>query len=312
MHRHSVDVFTVAAARSLRERTDFELHVTSVRALIEAGWTSAGIRAQVRAGRWQRIGRAVILHNGEPTNAEVTRAGLIVLGPRAVTTAFTALEQWGLTGWQRNRIHVLVPRGARVVRPDEIPLRIHYTDRWDPSTFNQHRQLHRPSPAAVRAASTFTNPRPACGLLAATVQQRLVRPADLVGAVENEPRVRHRAALLSAAHDIAGGAQALSEIDFAQLCRSSGLPQPVRQAVRTDPFGRRRYLDAEWRRADGQRVVVEVDGALHLVSQHWWDDQLRQNELVIDGDVVLRYPSVVVRCREPIVIDQLVRALVLY
>ena len=33
-----------------------------------------------------------------------------------------------------------------------------------------------------------------------------------------------RAVLLAAAHDIAQGAQALSEIDFARLCRSGGLP----------------------------------------------------------------------------------------
>jgi very-short-patch-repair endonuclease len=64
-----------------------------------------------------------------------------------------------------------------------------------------------------------------------------------------------------------------------------------------------------WRRADGRQVVVEVDGALHLIPRRWWDDQLRQNELVLAGDLVLRFPSVVVRCEPMVVVDQLRRAL---
>jgi very-short-patch-repair endonuclease len=64
-----------------------------------------------------------------------------------------------------------------------------------------------------------------------------------------------------------------------------------------------------WRLPDGRRLVVEVDGALHLVARRWWDDQLRQNELVLGGDLVLRYPSVVVRCEKALVLDQLRRLL---
>ena len=50
--------------------------------------------------------------------------------------------------------------------------------------------------------------------------------------------------------------------------------------------------------------MVEVDGALHLVPKRWWDDQLRQNELVLKDDLVLRH-------EKPIVISQLSRALLL-
>jgi hypothetical protein len=117
--------------------------------------------------------------------------------------------------------------------------------------------------------------------------------------------------LLAGTHDIGQGAHALSEIDFARLCRRHGLPEPCRQAVRRDSNGRRRYLDAKWRRSDGRDVVAEVDGALHLIARRWWDDQLRQNELVLVGDLVLRFPSVVVRCEPLLVIDQLRRALLI-
>lgn len=111
--------------------------------------------------------------------------------------------------------------------------------------------------------------------------------------------------------DIAQGAEALSEIDFVRLCRRFTLPAPIQQAVRRDASGRRRYLDASWRRHDGRLVVVEVDGALHLTARRWWADQLRQNELVLDDALVLRYPSVVVRTEQALVARQLRRALLL-
>ena len=52
------------------------------------------------------------------------------------------------------------------------------------------------------------------------------------------------------------------------------------------------------------------DGALHLTPRRWYDDQLRQNEVVLGGTVVLRYPSVVVRDEPHLVIAQLRRILV--
>jgi hypothetical protein len=285
--------------------------VASIEESLRAGFTYEQIRANLRANRWQQIGRAIVWHNGEPTTDELRQAALVVLGPRAALTSFTGLAEWGLEGWDRDPIHVLVPRGARVRRPDGLRLRIHYTDHWRPEDMHRARRLHRPAQAAVLAAASFVGPRPACGVLAAVVQQRLARAADVTAAVEAAPRVRHRGALLMAARDIEQGAQALSEIDLARLCRSAGLPTPSRQAVRVLPDGRRRYLDAEWRRRDGRRVVVEVDGALHLVAARWWDDQLRQNELVLGDDLVLRFPTVVLRHERPIVISQLRRALLL-
>jgi hypothetical protein len=127
--------------------------------------------------------------------------------------------------------------------------------------------------------------------------------------VQRHSRVRHHAALKLAVADIAQGAEALSEIDFVGLCRRSGLPVPTLQAVRIDGSGRRRYVDAEWTSRSGRRVVAEVDGALHLAPRRWWNDQLRQNELMLTGDLVLRFPTVVLRHEEAVVANQLRRAL---
>ena len=75
-----------------------------------------------------------------------------------------------------------------------------------------------------------------------------------------------------------------------------------------EPDGRRRYLDVEWRKGT-RALAAEVDGALHLVPQRWFDDQLRQNEIVLAGTPLLRFPSVVVRAEEALVVDQLRRGL---
>jgi hypothetical protein len=265
------------------------------------------VASQVRARRWRVLGSAVVLHNGSLTVGQRQRVALINCGPRAVLTSFTAARRWGLQGWSRPEIHVLAPAGTR--RPDISGLVLHRARQWRTIDVSPARRLHRLAPALVVAASSFGSPRPGCGLLAAAVQQRLVSSAELRSAVTAATRRRHRSALLLALDDIAQGAQALSEIDFVRLCRRHALPGPRLQAVRTDPAGRRRYLDAEWDLADGRVLAVEVDGALHLSPRRWYDDQLRQNEVVLGGSVVLRYPSVIVRTEEATVVAQLRRAL---
>jgi hypothetical protein len=112
---------------------------------------------------------------------------------------------------------------------------VHYTSRWDPTEHLTGRPVHRVAHALVLAASTFAKPRPACGILAAGVQQRLVRADQLKDAGLSRARVRHRRILRLAIEDIAQGAEALSEIDFVRLCRRSGLPEPNRQVVRRGP-----------------------------------------------------------------------------
>lgn len=265
------------------------------------------VTAHLAADRWREVGSAIVLHNGPLTRAQRERVAVINCGPRAVLTSFSAASAWGLAGWERDEVHVLAPGGA--TNPRIQGLILHRTRDWRRADIAVNRRLHRLAPALLIAAASFRSERPGCGLLAAGVQQRLVRAADVRRALEAAPRVRHRRALMLATQDIAQGAHALSEIDFVNLCRRFGLPIPTRQAVRVDRFGRRRYLDVEWRLPDGRRVAAEIDGALHLSPVRWVEDQLRQNEVVIDGTIMLRYPTVVVRAEPALVAEQLGRVL---
>lgn len=183
-------------------------------------------------------------------------------------TSFTAAEVLGLTRWRRDDPHVLVPGGTKIRRVPQLSTRVHFASDWS-KVASGRLGVHEPGAALVLAAGSFRSVRPACGILAAGVQQRVVTADDLTSALIAAPRVRHRAELVLAVQDIGQGSEALSEIDFIRLCRRHGLPEPVRQAVRREPSGRRRYVDAEWVRRDGRRVVAEVDGALHLIVMDW-------------------------------------------
>lgn len=296
-----------AAAAALIADLHLPETVTTRAILIASGFTYAQIDAHLSAYRWRAWGGAIVLHNGPLHREEMLAVALINCGPRSALTGFTLAADVGLAGWDREEVHVLVPGGARIQRIPGIRLRVHWTSDWSKELVTDGR--HALAPALVRAAATFSRPRPAIGLLAAAVQQRLATVTGLRQALHTAPRTRHRHALLTALDDIEQGAQALSEIDFARLCRRYGLPEPKRQAVRREPSGRRRYLDAEWRTRSGRRLAVEVDGALHVAVRRWWSDQLRQNEIAISDRTVLRFPSAVVRHEEALVIDQLTRAL---
>ena len=285
--------------------------VTTVGRLQKQGWSEAAIRAQLDAGRWQRLGYAIVRHNGPLSRRQIWTVGRLHGGPQALLTGFTAAEACGLIRWERDVVHLLVPAGTRLRSRSPVPVRLHHAREFDRAMAGAAAAVHRLPEALLRAAATFPHPRPACGLLAAAVQQRLLVPRDLAWALQQAPRQKHRSALRSAIDDIRQGSEALSEIDFVRLCRTHGLPAPHQQTVRCDVAGRRRYLDATWRRADGRLVVVEVDGALHLVATRWWDDQLRQNELTLADAIVLRFPSVIVRTEPTVVATQLRRALLL-
>ncbi len=290
----------------MRARSDPRL-VTTARTLRADGVSRTQVAAELRAGRWRRAGLAIVLHNGPLSRPQQREVARVHAGPTAVFTAFTAAELVGLRGWEQDEVHLLAPGGTRVRPGSPVALRLHLTGTRP--VREQGRLVEALPFALLRAAASWTTSRPGCGLLAAAVQQRRTTPEALEAALATATRTKFRAVLRAAVADIAGGSQALSEIDFVQLCRRHGLPEPVRQAVRLDSTGRRRFLDATWRRADGRLVVAEVDGALHLAPRYWWSDQLRQNELVLDDALVLRFPTVVVRTEEFVVARQLRRAI---
>jgi hypothetical protein len=276
-----------AAPRLLLHQTG----VASFRQLKAHGLTESWIRAQVDAHRWQRVGaRCVVSHNHVLSRRQRMWVALLdPVGPTALA-GLSSLEVAGLRffGDEARQIHVVVQRGARYHRFPEV--RVHESRRFDPRFMVWQEGLPCTSLArsALDAGAWQPYPRYACGVLAAVVQQRICGAAELSDALALVGRIRHKKHMRRAIVDIAGGAEALSEIDIAHLCRKYDITPPVRQRLRRDPSGRRRYLDCEWDLPGGRVVVLEVDGSHHLTVEHWEADMKRERAIVISGRQVLR------------------------
>jgi very-short-patch-repair endonuclease len=265
------------------------------------------VRWRLASGRWRRVCRGVLVTQSGPlTEEQRLWAQILAAGEGAVLAGLTAARLDGLTGFAEDRNYLLIPmsRRSRKALPGVVVRRSLALGPADvhPSRLPPRTRFGR---SIVDAAAWAATDRRARAILAAAVQQRLVRPADLGAVVERRPRVRRRALMRATLADVEGGAQALSELDFCDLVRRFRLPEPDRQFERVDEQGRR-WLDAVWERA---RLVAEIDGRWHMDARTWWADMARDNELTIDGYRVLRFPAFVVRDNPQAVAAQIARAL---
>ncbi len=286
--------------------------VTSAQAVRSLG--RGVVRSRLAQGRWRRICRGVLLTgNGRLHHDQQLWVAVLTAGTDAFLAGATAAAEHGVRLRHHRELHVLVPaeRNATPMAghlPDDMPpVRIHRTTVLPPA----HRHAARPprtsvARSVVDAAAWAGTDDAARTIIAASVQQRCVRPGDIRTVLTIQRRVRRRRLIDLTLADVEGGARALSEIDFLQLCRRHALPSPDLQQHRRDGYGRRRYLDAYWH---AQRVHAEVDGAHHMEVEHWAADMLRQNALWIRGDRVLRFPAWLVRARPDEVAAQLRAAL---
>lgn len=311
--RHTATVLSIlptGAGRSgLDEVVWAQVGVLSRRQLSDYGVTKDGVRSQIRARRWRLVGpRVVVLHRGPLSRAQRLWVAVLHGGRHAALAAWTAAEIAGLTGFERAAVHIVVPRGTLV--PRLRGLVVHESRRLSPEDIHPAAlpRRVRSERAVLDAASWSVTRRGGCALAAAAVAQGIVPAHRLETALHNAGAIRYRRALAYALADIDGGSRSLAEIDFIRLCRQADLPAPRQQVIRL-VGGRRRYLDAEWLRADGVRVVAEVDGGQHRELVHWQADMDRQNEITLDGSVVLRFPSAVLRVDRDRCLWQLARAL---
>lgn len=281
--------------------------------LLALGISAGTVDRMVGGRRWQTDagGLVVVMHNGPPTPIQQESVAVLAGGRVCALAARTAAARAGLTGWEADLIEVVVPRGTTYPELTLAAVKVHESRRFTaddihPSAWPPRVRIER---ALVDAAVWSRRARTACGVLAAGVQQRLAVAERLLDELDTAGRVRHRQVLRAALVDIGGGAHAVSEIDFVRFCARNGLPKPVHQRVRRDADGRRRYLDATLIGRGGKVVRVEIDGALHLVVQTYWDDMARGNELSIDRETALRFPSFVIHADDEQALAQLRRAL---
>lgn len=269
------------------------------------GFDHRAVAREVAADRWTRHGRhTVALHTAALTEeAHRWRAVWEVAERAALLDGVTALQAAGLTGFTEGVLHVSVPRNARC--PAVEGVRTHRVARTSRERLGDGLPRARVEVAAVRAAHWAASDRQAALILCLVVQQRLTTGARLVAATSTVAGRARRALVRQLALDVADGAHSLGELDFHRLCRAHAVPPPERQVLRTTPSGRV-YLDVRWA---GSGLVVEIDGAGHRVGLAVTDDNLRQNEVVLHSDRVLRVDLVGLRVAEAAFMAQVRRGL---
>ena len=277
------------------------------RALLrDLGVDRHAISREVEGDRWRcHRGQTFAVHTRPLDPPALWWRALWETGERiAVRDAVSALLAAGVTGSHQAVIHVSIPRTFN--RSRILGVRVHRVRRVDGEVITG-RGVPRVAPAlaAIRAAHWVSSDRQAALILVLPVQQGVVSGSQLQTASTVWVGRRRRALVPVLVQDITDGARSLGELDFALLCRQRGLPEPDRQVVRRTPRGRV-YLDVRWRRS---RLVVEIDGSHHGAGLAMVADHLRQNEVALQREVVLRITLLGLRVAADTFLDQVARAL---
>jgi hypothetical protein len=206
-----------------------------------------------------------------------------------------------LAGFESRVLHVCIPHTSRT--PSLAGVRYHRSRNFESlvAPLRLPRRIALPHALIAMASSGGSDER-AHHVLAAAVQQRLVRTSDLRQAATAQPKLRRRQAISESLLDIDDGAQSLNEIAMKRIVRSYGLPTPQLQ-IHSATARRRSRIDGGWP-DDG--VYFEIDGTGHFEIAKWLDDADRHNEIALArrGSVLLRWPGFVVRRRPELVATQ--------
>lgn len=285
--------------------------IATRQSLVRTGVTQGAIKAALRSGRWQRLNEHVVcMHTGSLTQDEMREAVLASCSSQRALAGLTGVAVHGVRGFEVCEVHVLTVKGARVLPVSGVEIVVHEVRELRASDIFSRRGFAVTGIARslIDAAIWSPDARTGARILAAGVQQRRVRSRDLEREASRRQRMRYGSVLRPFLADLVGGAQALSEVGFLRFCRRHGFPRP-RMNARLDAQGRRRYLDAEFRRPDGTILRVEIDGGIHLTLTQRLVDTRHDNDDVIDRRQTLRFLSIQIYDDDPVAIAQLRRGI---
>jgi len=280
-----------SAAARLAEHLAHHHQVVCLADLRRLGGSRAFARAQVHAHRWQKVYDGVwCTYTGKLTFLSRCAAALAWAGPGALLDAATAMQLLGLVRHDSPKIHVVLPHPCRRTPPADV--RVSRS-----RTLTARSWITRQNMPVVRAerallCMALARPLLARAVISAGVQQGLTTVPRLRGVLLGLGRVNHLRAVMRVLADAEGGSHSELEARFRDLLRRARLPLPAQQ-VGLLLQGRRLWLDAAY--AD-RKIAIEIDGRLyHLMSEDWEDDLDRQNDVVLDGWLLLRFTARAIR-----------------
>jgi len=261
--------------------------VVSAEGLRRYGVSTRAAGRRVEAGEWSRIGRAYLLasrtdHLTDHAWSHILR---ITYGERARISGHLALRHagWSLPGDSRVVVVPHQPKsaipGVSVLRRNDAPA----VRRPDGVRFTR---VHE----ALVDALVVVGSEAAVDLLDSALQKRLITPAEFhTAAMSRRGRGKRGAELLAGLVEraLTGTRSEAEQRMRVLLKRSATGPWVANHPVR-DASGR---IVAEIDFAhEGLRIAIEVDGrAYHSDRRAFERDRLRQNHLVLQGWLILRF-----------------------
>jgi hypothetical protein len=177
--------------------------------------TPDALQWRIDSGRWQQPCRGVVVtHHGPLTHQDKLWVACLWGGPGAVLSGLTAARLWGLRWLDANAdaIELIVPPDRqRRLEPPRMRLITHYSRYLAAADVDPARQPPRASAARALADAVAWRhtDRGARDILAAGIDQGLVRPGDLVAVLARNERLHRRKLMLDTVADIVGETGAL-------------------------------------------------------------------------------------------------------
>jgi very-short-patch-repair endonuclease len=266
------------------EVAEAQAGVISTAQLAASGLTRSAIRWLLRSAVIERAGRRVYVVAWRPrTWLGELWLGVLEAGAGSFVCRRSAAALWQLDGAPAGWIEIGAHGNGHPRRPATMRLAtVRTTDLCRMAGLPLSRV-----PRTLVDLAAVVEPEVVERGVECALRRRLATVGDLYAAagaarLSGASRLRR---VLDARAPGAAPTESDAETIFAQLARSIGLPEPARQVEVT--LGRRLYrLDFAW---PALRLAVEIDGAMVHGPDQLSADLRRQNQIVLDGWLLLRF-----------------------
>ena len=270
----------------LRKLVEDQCGVLSRRQALAAGVTPAVVEWRLRSERWSRLGSGVYYARpGNPPREARLWAAVLLAGPGAALSHWTAAELFKLTDQRSSLIYVTIPE-RRQVRPMTglvMYRSSRLADAVHPALLPRRTRLEE---TVLDLAAQATEFDAAFALVCAACQRRLTTTTKIAAAMSMRKKLRWRSELRQALGEVGGGTHSLLEYRYARYVERPHRPPAADRQAKIIAGQRSRYLDNLY---PDYHLCVELDGQQAHPDDQRWQDLRRVNAIIAQGITVLRY-----------------------